>query len=134
MKKTFLLLLTLLILSACSGNTASLEGEWTLVSYGDASSPTPALPNVETSINFGADGQFGGTVGCNSFGAEYTVSGDTITIGSIVSTMMFCEDVNEQESAVLGSFSDKTLTIQSDGDTLTLSSADGTSVVALARK
>jgi heat shock protein HslJ len=89
---------------------------------------------VETSINFGADGQFGGTVGCNSFGAEYSVSGDKITFGSILSTMMFCEDINEQESTVLSIFSDKALTVKSDGTTLTLVSADGTSVIVLARK
>jgi heat shock protein HslJ len=139
MKKTLSLLLTLLsltgiLLSACSGSSASLEGEWSLVSYGNASAPTPALPNVETSINFGGDGQFGGNVGCNSFGAEYSVSGDKITFGSVLSTMMFCEDINEQESTVLSIFSDKTLTIESDGTTLTLTSADGASVIVLARK
>jgi heat shock protein HslJ len=135
MKKQLFLLLTLLsltgiILSACSGSSASLEGEWALVSYNG----TPALPDVETSINFGADGQFGGNVGCNSFGAEYSVSGDEITFGSVLSTMMFCEDINEQESTVLSIFSDKTLTIKSDGTTLTLVSADGASMIVLARK
>jgi heat shock protein HslJ len=139
MKKSLLSTLALLtlaglLLSACSGSSASLEGEWSLVSYGNASAPTPALPNVETSINFGADGQFGGTVGCNSFGAEYSVSGDKITFGSILSTMMFCEDINEQESTVLSIFSDKALTIKLDGTTLTLVSADGASVIVLARK
>jgi heat shock protein HslJ len=139
MKKSLLSVLTLitlagLLLSACSGSSASLEGEWSLVSYGDASSPTPALPNVETSINFDADGQFGGAVGCNSFGAEYSVSGDKITFGPILSTMMFCEDINEQESTVLGIFNDKALTVKSDGTTLTLITADGSSVIVLARK
>ncbi|MBM4428079.1 MAG: META domain-containing protein, partial [Chloroflexi bacterium] len=123
-----------LLISACSGSSASLEGEWSLVSYGNASAPTPALPNVETSINFGADGQFGGTVGCNSFGAEYSVSGDNITFGSVLSTMMFCEDINEQESTVLSILNDKALTVESDGTTLTLVSADGASVIVLTRK
>jgi len=139
MKKSLLSILTLftlagLLISACSGSSASLEGEWSLVSYGNASAPTPALPNVETSINFGADGQFGGTVGCNSFGAEYSVSGDNITFGSVLSTMMFCEDINEQESTVLSILNDKALTVESDGTTLTLVSADGASVIVLTRK
>jgi len=139
MKKSLLSILTLftlagLLISACSGSSASLEGEWSLVSYGNASALTPALPNVETSINFGADGQFGGTVGCNSFGAEYSVSGDNITFGSVLSTMMFCEDINEQESTVLSILNDKALTVESDGTTLTLVSADGASVIVLTRK
>jgi hypothetical protein len=64
MKKTSLFLSTLfvlsvLILSACSGGaSASPTGEWTLVSYGDASNPTSALPDVETSINFNEDGRY----------------------------------------------------------------------------
>lgn len=67
MKQTtfFLIILLALLLSACSGGSSSPEGEWILVSYGSSANPTPALPGVETSINFGTDGQVGGTVGCN---------------------------------------------------------------------
>ena len=141
MKKTSLALVTLfalsvLILSACSGGAASASptGEWTLVSYGDASNPTPALPDVETSINFNEDGTFGGSVGCNSFGADYKVDGDRITFGSIMSTMMFCNEISTQESAVLAILTDKTVSFTVNGDQLTLTSTDGASIVALARK
>ncbi|MBE0672014.1 MAG: META domain-containing protein [Anaerolineales bacterium] len=142
MNKTSLTLVTLfalslLILSACaSGGTASASpmGEWTLVSYGDASNPAPALSNVDTSLNFNEDGSFGGNVGCNSFGADYKVDGSHITFGSIVSTMMFCEETSAQESAVLSILTDKTLNYQFNGNQLTLTSQDGTLVVVLARK
>lgn len=140
MKKTSLFLSTLfvlsvLILSACSGGaSASPTGEWTLVSYGDASNPTSALPDVETSINFNEDGSFGGSVGCNSLGADYKVDSDQITFGSIVSTMMFCEGISDQESAVLNILTDKMVSFTVNGDQLTLASADGASVVVLARK
>lgn len=140
MKKTSLFLSTLfvlsvLILSACSGGaSASPTGEWTLVSYGDASNPTSALPDVETSINFNEDGTFGGSVGCNSLGADYKVDSDQITFGSIVSTMMFCEGISDQESAVLNILTDKMVSFTVNGDQLTLASADGASVVVLARK
>jgi len=140
MKKTSLFLSTLfvlsvLILSACSGGaSASPTGEWTLVSYGDASNPTSALPDVETSINFNEDGTFGGSVGCNSLGADYKVDSDQITFGSIVSTMMFCEGISDQESAVLNILTDKMVSFTVNGDQLTLTSADGASVVVLARK
>jgi heat shock protein HslJ len=142
MKKTFLTLVTLfalsvLILSACaSGGTASASptGEWTLISYGAASNPTPALPDIETSISFNKDGKFGGSVGCNSFGSDYKVDGDQIIFGSIVSTMMFCEGISEQESAVLSILTDKTINYKINGNQLTLTSADGALIVVLARK
>ncbi len=142
MKKTSLPLVTIfalsvLILSACaSGETvsASPTGEWTLVSYGDTSNPTPALPEVETSINFNEDGTFGGNVGCNSFGADYKVNGEKITFGSIMSTMIFCEGISDQESAVLAILTDKTVSFAMNEDQLILTSEDGNSVVVLARK
>ncbi len=141
MKKISLTLITLftlavLILSACAsgGASASPTGEWRLISYGDASNPTPALPIVETSINFNEDGTFGGSVGCNSFGADYKVNDDQITFGSIMSTMMFCEETSAQESAVLAILTDKTVSFTISGNELTIKSTDGTSVVVLARK
>ena len=137
MKKLSFILITLIVLlSACTaaGDSLSLEGDWKLVSYGDAANPTPALPDVETSLNFGADGQFGGTVGCNSFGGGYTVSGDQVTFESMVSTMMFCEGISDQETVVLGILSDQTLTAELNGNQLTLTSAGGSSVIVLERK
>ena len=140
MKKTPLLsimlfVLSLLILSACTGGaSASVVGEWTLVSYGDASSPTPAVPDVETSINFYEKDKFSGNVGCNSFGSEYTVDGDQIVFGSIVSTMMFCDATSAQESAVLSILSDQSVKYQINGEQLTITASDGDSVVVLAKK
>jgi heat shock protein HslJ len=140
MKKTPLLSITLfvlsiLILSACSGGASeSVVGEWTLVSYGDASNPTLAVPDAETSINFDEKDKFGGNVGCNSFGSEYKVDGDQIVFGSIASTMMFCEATSAQESAVLSILSDQSVKYQIDGGQLTITSGDGASVVVLAKK
>ncbi len=141
MKKTSLLLITLfalsaIILAACAGGgtSASHTGEWALVSYGNASNPTFAIPDVETSINFNEDGKFGGSVGCNSFGTDYKVTGDQITFGSIVSTMMFCEGISDQETTVLGILTDKIVSYQIDGNQLKLTSSDGNSGVILARK
>lgn len=138
MKKLLLFSLTLFLfalLAACSvGNSASPAGEWRLVSYGDVSNLTPALPNVETSINFDEKGQLSGNVGCNSFGADYKVSGDEIVFGSIMSTMMFCEETSTQESAVLGILSDKSVSYELDSEQLTISTKDGTFIMILTRK
>ena len=128
-----MLTLAMVIFNACSTTNTSLTGEWKLVSYGDVAAPTPALPGVDTSISF-EEGQFGGTVGCNSFGGDYTLNGDQMSIGSIISTMMFCDQTSAQESAVLAILSDKTMTVTYSGNLLTLSSEDGKSVVILEKK
>ncbi len=137
MKKINLFLIAFLILlfSACSGAAPeSITGEWTLISFGDSSNLTPAVPNVETSIAFDENGQFGGTVGCNSFGAGYKLENDQLVFEPIISTMMFCEETSPQESAVLAILSDATVKFQLNGGQLTLTSADGASVVVLERK
>jgi heat shock protein HslJ len=136
MKKIILITLVLLFLTACSGASADITGEWELISQGDVSNPTPAMPNVDTSIKFDSKGQMNGNVGCNSFGGNYKTGSDTVTFNSVASTMMYCEETNTQEQSVLGIFcSDGVkLPFQLNGDTLTITSADGLYAVKLGRK
>jgi heat shock protein HslJ len=135
MKKTFLFAIALFILTACSSASADITGDWKLVSFGDAANPTPAIPNVDTSIKFDSNGQINGNVGCNGFGGNYKISGDKITFNSIMSTMMYCNETSPQEQGLLSVFSDNVkLQIQMNSDTLTITSADGSSVVTLTRK
>jgi heat shock protein HslJ len=127
-----------IILAACSGGasaSASLTGTWELVSFGDPASPTPAVAEVDTSVIFGEDGTIGGNVGCNDFGGDYQVDGDTITFGPISSTLMLCADtaVGDQETFVLNTLIE-TVNFVIDGDTLIITSPDGSSVILLARK
>lgn len=135
MKNIFLLVIALLLLAACSSTSkVNVTGEWKLVSYGDPSNPTAALPKVDTSIKF-ENGQLSGNVGCNGFGGNYELKGDKIIFSGVMSTLMFCEETSAQEQGVLTVFSDKVeLKIQMTGDTLTITSADGSSAVNLARK
>ena len=134
MKKYVFALLVLLILAACAGgSSASVTGTWKLVSYGDPASPTSAAPDVDTSIEF-KEGQLTGNVGCNGFGGNYEVDGDKITFSEVVSTLMFCEGpVGDQETTTLNVLHE-TATFVLDGNTLTITSADGSSVIVLARK
>ena len=134
MKKYVFALLALLILSACSGGSqASIAGTWKLVSYGDPANPTPAASDVETSIEF-KDGQVNGNVGCNGFGGKYEVDGDSIKFSEVMSTLMFCEGpVGDQELGTLAVLKESA-TYVLDGDTLTITSADGTAMAVLARK
>lgn len=134
MKKFVVSLFILLMLAACAGgNSASIEGTWRLVSYGSAPEQTPAAADIDTSIEF-KDGQVGGNVGCNGFGGKYEVEGDIITFSEVVSTLMFCEGpAGDQELATLAVLRE-TATYVLDGDTLTLTAADGTAMIVLARK
>lgn len=134
MKKIFLFMIAFFILTACSTASADIAGDWKLVSYGDTSNLTPALPGVDTSIKF-VNGQVSGNVGCNSFGGTYELGNAEITFSGIMSTLMYCEETSMQEQGVLGVFSDNVaLQIQLNGDALTITSIDGASVVNLARK
>jgi heat shock protein HslJ len=141
MKKSLSLCLTLLViavsmLTACAGTatTSSLAGDWKLKAYGSPANPTPADPNVDTSLTFGSDGKLNGNVGCNSFNGDYKVIGNTITFGTIASTMMACADpIMQQEGTVFNVFI-KSATFKIDGNTLTVTSADGKSSVVLEHK
>jgi heat shock protein HslJ len=137
MKKSHLLLTALFILAiltSCSSVKPDISGDWKLVSYGDAVNSTSALPDIDTSIKF-ENGQMSGNVGCNGFGGSYELKNDKVTFSGIMSTLMFCEQTSAQEQGVLGVFSDNAaLQIQVNGDSLSITSADGASVVNLARK
>jgi len=123
------------MLAACSPKaSASIVGEWQLESYGDPTNPTPSAPDVETSIIFGEDGQVNGNVGCNGFGGDYKTGDGTITFGALAATLMFCEGpAGEQETAVFSAFVE-TASYELNGNTLTITSADGSSVVVLVKK
>jgi len=127
-----------ILLAACSAGASaslSLTGTWKLVSYGDPVNPTPAAAEVDTSVIFDKKGTISGNVGCNSFGGNYKVDGNSITFEPISSTLMMCEDpaIGDQETAVLNTLAE-TVTYAIDGNTLTIRSADEGSVVVLARK
>lgn len=103
-----LFLLTALLLSACSALSAGndpLEGtSWVLASYAGQ----PALPGTDVTLQF-ADGQAGGTAGCNGYGGAYEVDGNEISFHEIASTLMLCTappGVMEQEGQFLGSLNE----------------------------
>jgi len=127
MKRLIVGLVVIFALTACAGrSSASIEGQWKLVSYNQ----TAAVPDVETSIEF-KGGQMNGNVGCNGFGGEYKVNGDTLEFGSVMSTMMFCEGpVGDQEMAALAVFQETT-TFLIDGNVMIITSADGNLSIVL---
>ena len=94
---------TVFALAACGGTpapAASLEDTaWTLTAY----RKSRLIAGTSFTAAF-ADGQLRGSAGCNSYGGEYAIKGNTIEIGMLMSTMMACTEPDglmEQEQFLL---------------------------------
>ncbi len=79
----------LLALGACtsiSANAATFENsQWRVAAINGET--TPALPNYRIAF---AKGRVSGQFGCNHFGGDYRVSGETLTTGAVAMTEMAC--------------------------------------------
>lgn len=110
----------------CSARTAvSLNGtHWLLVLIGGK----PPLPDAPVTANFGK-AQVEGTAGCNQYSANYTTSGDQISIGAARATMMACaEPIMAQEQLYLAALgSAKTYSVTANE--LALKDANGSPVL-----
>ena len=139
--------LALLALAACgteSGSGAGGDGggsvktelpltgvHWTVdsVTVDGKKSAAPAGAHVEITSKGRAEGSYG----CNGFGADVTVNGDTITVGDAVMTEMACDKgVMGFEDALRSAFSGKLKAKIADGR-LTLTTEKGDSI-ALTRE
>jgi heat shock protein HslJ len=134
MNKLVVSLFMLFVLAACgNASSGSIQGKWTLISYGSPSDQIAAVSDVDAHIEFDVEGKMNGNVGCNGFGGDYSVDGNTLNFGAIMSTMMFCEGpVGEQELATLAALSESAA-FAIDGNTMTITSADGNSSITLGR-
>ncbi|NND04646.1 MAG: META domain-containing protein, partial [Acidimicrobiia bacterium] len=97
-----------LIAAACSGDSSSdttvtdpptpdpinLSGtRWVATAMFLGGAPVAFVPNAEPTVDFTDDGRsLGGSTGCNSFFADYTVGGGTISFGGLGQTEMACEE------------------------------------------
>jgi len=127
MKKYLLILFMIcLAVSACAPkeNGRSLVGSWKLTAYGPVDSPTPAVPDVEAILTFGADGTLAGSSGCNQLGGNYEVEGDQITFGEIVSTLIACPDLQMAQEDAMHQVLTGTASFKIEGDMLTINNND----------
>ncbi len=85
------------------GDNPLADTSWTLVSMGPEGAETPAVEGPQVTLVFEDQKQAVGTSGCNSYGGNYLVDGDSISFESVVSTLMACEDagIMEQEQSFL---------------------------------
>jgi len=89
MKRIILvLLLTLVLASACSPKTSLVDTKWQLNDLSGQAIPA----DVTVTLNLGSD-SIGGSDGCNSYGGSYTADESTIQFGEdIFHTEMYCSD------------------------------------------
>jgi heat shock protein HslJ len=99
----FLLIASLaVVLSGCTsaGDVEQLrDREWTLA-WVEGFSSTPA--GVRTpSLQFNSDGRLAGNTGCNTAGGAYSIDGDRLTIGPMITTKRACaaDEGNQLERA-----------------------------------
>jgi polar amino acid transport system substrate-binding protein len=97
-------IVVLAIVLLTGGGGDELAGtQWQARSYYDpAATGGMASPvgGVQLTAEF-ADDQVGGSAGCNTYNANYTVDGNSLSIGPAATTRMFCEGVMDQEAAFL---------------------------------
>jgi heat shock protein HslJ len=131
----FVAVIALLVLAACrpvtrEGATAvtadPLAGtNWVLTELNGQ----PVLAETTVTLQFGADGSATGTDGCNNYGTSYTVDGTAVTFSpNGVATLMACpEPIMAQADAYQAALAGAA-TFTTDGSTLTLVDASGTTV------
>lgn len=79
--------------------------QWRLVSFGAPGAESPVVQGATIALKFGVDGRAGGSGGCNSYGAEYLVRGDEVSLSKVISTKRACleQSLNQQEQLYLAS-------------------------------
>jgi heat shock protein HslJ len=71
----------------------TIEGPWTVTAVNNGKGAVATVPQgVSAAISFFADGHLEGYGGCNDFSGSYTLKGDTITFGPLMSQMKACPD------------------------------------------
>jgi heat shock protein HslJ len=75
-------------LTGCGGEPAALlrGREWVVENINGKG----IIDRSRATLNFGADGRVAGRASCNSYTAQYTLTGETLTIDKVAGTMMAC--------------------------------------------
>ena len=98
---------------------------WLLVELGGVAMPADA----GITATFAEDGSLSGSAGCNDYNATYSVNGGSMTVGALAATLKGCGGaVNARETDYLSALQAVATWVVSDGR-LTLTSADGTTLV-----
>jgi len=100
---------------------------WEVIGYNNGKEAVVSV-QLDTAITavFSVEGQISGNSGCNDYNGSYTTDGDTITIGPLAATRMFCaeEGVMDQEAAYLAAL-ETAGTYSISGDKMELRTEEG---------
>jgi heat shock protein HslJ len=90
------------------------------------------VPSDVAATLFLQDGQASGDAGCNTFSGDYSIDGDALTFGPMMSTMMICEgEKASTEAAYLAGFP-LVASYSLDGEALSLLDGGGDPVMTYA--
>lgn len=96
-----LLMPVALTLSSFSGSLkieqALANTAWRLDSISEAGATVPVVEGAAITLKFGADSRAGGSGGCNSYGGQYRVEGESLSFSRIASTRRACADQGAME-------------------------------------
>ncbi|MEU2672903.1 META domain-containing protein [Streptomyces sp. NPDC007164] len=133
-----------LTLTTRTGDTITLTSEppapltgttWTVTSLvsGSTASSLPAGMEKRARLTFGRDGSVRGTLGCNTFRGNVTVTGSTATFRRTSTTRMMCPAPRMELERVLLAVLDGRTTYRIDHRTLSLTAANGEGLAATAQ-
>ena len=109
---------------------ASLEGtQWTLSGIAQDGGMGSTAIDADITAIF-ENGTMAGSAGCNSYTADYSVEGDTLQLGTIISTQIACDDEerNEREALFLAALAETTA-YDISRDTLRLTDGAGNDLI-----
>jgi heat shock protein HslJ len=108
--------------AAVSGMVALAGTEWSIASINGA----PPAAARKAAVRFTGT-RISGNAGCNSFGGSYTLDGNMLTVGPVISTKMACMGPGmSQESAVFKILQQPMTVVAREDGSLALSSDAGT--------
>lgn len=119
-------------LAGCGGRPLDLllGGEWRIVDLAGAGIAPGSAPAVE----FRADGRAGGAGSCNRWRADFSLTGESLSFGRAVSTMMACAgDLMEQERRLFDALGAVAGFDFAEDGALVLRAADGRALVTARR-
>ncbi len=110
--------------------------KWEMTDYhGGSKGLVSVINGSSVTVMFGEDGQMSGNAGCNNYFGSYAVAGNSLAIGPLTMTEMYCVDpdgVMEQEAAYLAAVQAvASYRIRVDG--LSLMDADGQQMAVFER-
>jgi heat shock protein HslJ len=117
---------TAILVYRASDAARDLQGEWNATGYYTGDAIQSVITGTTVTARFD-QGQVSGDGGCNRFSGQFEISGDSISIGPLATTLMACSDpaASTQESQYLEALQLAT-TFRVTGDRLELFRPGGT--------